>query len=77
LTADGLIISATPCLGERLAFLGIFLSLISRIGIVPYVKMFKFSELESLITDGNFQIVEFEHLDPSEPVYFIAAKKIK
>lgn len=77
LAADGLLISATPCLGERLAFLGIFLSLLSKIGIVPYVKMLKFSELESSITDGNFQLVEAEHLDPSEPVYFIAAKKLK
>ena len=76
LTPDGLFISATPCLGEKNAFLGIFLIPLSKIGIVPYVKMLKFSELESLIANGNFHIVETEHLQHSEPNYFIAAKKL-
>lgn len=77
LTPNGIFISATPCMGERLAFLGIFLSLLSKIGIVPYVKMLNFSQLESLIADGNFQISVTEHLQHSEPNYFIAARKIK
>jgi len=41
------------------------------------VKMLKFSELESLIANGNFHIVETEHLQHSEPNYYIAAKKLK
>jgi 2-polyprenyl-3-methyl-5-hydroxy-6-metoxy-1,4-benzoquinol methylase len=77
LTPGGLFISATPCLGEKNAFLGIFLIPLSKIGIVPYVKMLKFSELESLIANGNFHIVETEHLQHSEPNYYIAAKKLK
>ena len=51
----GLFISATPCLGEKMAFLGPFLFLLSKIGILPYLKMLKFSELESLIVNGNFK----------------------
>ena len=76
LKPGGLFISATPCLGEKKAFLGIFLFLLSKIGIVPYLKMLKFSELEGLIANGNFQIVENENLHHTLPNYFIVAKKL-
>jgi 2-polyprenyl-3-methyl-5-hydroxy-6-metoxy-1,4-benzoquinol methylase len=72
----GLFISATPCLGEKSAILALLLFLLSKMGIVPYLKMFKFSELESLITDGNFQINETEDLQHTLPNYFIVAKKL-
>ncbi len=76
LKPGGLFISATACMGEKMSFLGILLSLLSKIGIVPYVKIFKFSELEDLIANGNFQIVETEELGHTPPNYFIVAKKI-
>jgi 2-polyprenyl-3-methyl-5-hydroxy-6-metoxy-1,4-benzoquinol methylase len=76
LKSGGLFISATPCLGEKMAFLGPFLFLLRKIGIVPYLKMLKFSELEGLIVNGNFQIVETEILHHARPNYFIVAKKL-
>jgi 2-polyprenyl-3-methyl-5-hydroxy-6-metoxy-1,4-benzoquinol methylase len=72
----GIFISATPCLGEKSAILAFFLFLLSKIGIVPYLKMLKFSDLENMITDGNFQIIETEDLQHTLPNYFIVAKKL-
>jgi len=75
LKPGGFFISATPCLGEKWAILGIFISLLSKIGIVPFLKMHKFSDLEDLIVNGDFQIVEAENLHQTQPNYFIVAKK--
>ncbi|MFZ3060387.1 MAG: class I SAM-dependent methyltransferase [Candidatus Methanoperedens sp.] len=74
LKPGGLIISATPCMGEK-TFLSILLSLVSKMGFIPNTRSFKFSELEYLIANGNFEIVETECLHKSSPEYFIVAKK--
>ena len=80
LKPGGLIISSTACLGEKktfLSFLLFFLSFIlTKIGIVPNMRFFKISELEDLITNGNFQIVKTESLNHSPEEYFIVAKKV-
>jgi 2-polyprenyl-3-methyl-5-hydroxy-6-metoxy-1,4-benzoquinol methylase len=73
LKPDGLIISATPCM--RGTFLGVLLSPVSKIGLIPPIKYFKISELEDLMTEGNFEIVETECLDKSGQQYFVVAKK--
>lgn len=75
LKPDGLIISATPCMGEK-KFLGTLLLLLSKIGFVPNIRSFKISELEDSIVNGNFEIVETECLHRGGQQYFIAAKKI-
>ncbi len=76
----GLIISSTACLGERKTFLSSLLFLLvftlTKIGIVPHMRFFKISELEDLITNGNFQIVKTESLNHSPEEYFIVAKKV-
>lgn len=74
LKPGGLIISATPCMGEK-KVLSILLSLVSKIGLIPNVRSFKISELEDSIADGNFEIVETECLHQSGQQYFIVAKK--
>jgi 2-polyprenyl-3-methyl-5-hydroxy-6-metoxy-1,4-benzoquinol methylase len=75
LKPGGLIISATPCMGEK-TFLSILLSLVSKIGLIPKFRSFKSSELEDSIVNGNFEIVETECLHQSGQQYFIVAKKI-
>lgn len=75
LKPGGLIISATPCMGE-ITFLSIGLSLVSKIGLIPKFRSFKTSELEDSIANGNFEIVETECLHQSGKQYFIVAKKI-
>lgn len=74
LKPGGLIISASPCMGEK-TFLSILLSLVGKIGLIPNIRSFKISELEDSIANGNFEIVETECLHKSSPEYFIVAKK--
>jgi 2-polyprenyl-3-methyl-5-hydroxy-6-metoxy-1,4-benzoquinol methylase len=73
LKPGGLMISATPCM--RGTFLGVLLSPVSKIGLIPQFTSFKISELEYLMTDGNFEIVETECLNRSGQQYFLVAKK--
>lgn len=73
LKPSGLIISAIPCI--RGTFLGVLLSPMSKIGLIPSITSFKISELEDLMTDGNFEIVETECLHKSGQQYFVVAKK--
>jgi 2-polyprenyl-3-methyl-5-hydroxy-6-metoxy-1,4-benzoquinol methylase len=75
LKPGGLFISATPCLGKK-TFLSILVSLISKIGLIPNIVSFKISELKTIITNGNFEIVETECLRHFSQEYFIVAKKI-
>jgi 2-polyprenyl-3-methyl-5-hydroxy-6-metoxy-1,4-benzoquinol methylase len=76
LKPGGLIISVTPCIGEKI-FLKVSLSLLSKIGLVPDIKSFKISELEDSIANGNFEIIENESLHQGMPQIFIVAKKIE
>jgi 2-polyprenyl-3-methyl-5-hydroxy-6-metoxy-1,4-benzoquinol methylase len=73
LKSGGLIISATPCM--RGTFIGVLLSPLGKIGLIPQFTSFKISELEDLMTDGNFEIVETECLHKSGQQYFVVAKK--
>lgn len=75
LKPGGLIISATPCLGEKKVLLSTVLLLLSKIGLVPKIRSFKASELVDLIAGGNFEIVKTECLRQSTREYFIVAKK--
>jgi 2-polyprenyl-3-methyl-5-hydroxy-6-metoxy-1,4-benzoquinol methylase len=75
LKPGGLIISVTPCIGEKI-FLNVSLSLLSKIGLVPDIKSFKISELEDSIANGNFEIIENESSHQGMPQIFIVAKKI-
>ena len=80
LKPGGLIISSTACLGEKKTFLSSLLFFViftlTKIGVVPHIRFFKISELEDLITNGNFQIVKTESLNHSAEEYFIVAKKV-
>ena len=79
LKPGGLLISKTPCLGEKKTFLHSFLFyillILSKIGLIPDIRFFNISELENLITNENFQIVKPESLNHNPQDYFIIAKK--
>jgi len=74
LKPGGLIISATPYIGEKPILNSIF-SIVSKIGIIPKIKSFKFPELEHLLTNENLEIIEKECLHKKSEQYFIVAKK--
>lgn len=82
LKPGGYFISSTECMGEEdkkkfsrlLSLSALFIMKKARI---VSSKFYKFSELEDLISNGNFQIVEAEKLKLRDlRYYFIAAKKI-
>ena len=75
LKPGGLIISVTPCMGEKPVLKGLF-SIIGTLGFIPKIRSFKFSELEHSLIKGNFEIIETECLHKRSEQYFIVAKKI-
>lgn len=74
LKLEGLFISETACLGEKL-LLGFFFIFLSKIGIVPFIKPFKISELEDSIAE-NFQIINTKKTSHNPPNYFVVARKV-
>lgn len=77
LKSGGLFISITPIpTGKEKTFLSIFLPLLMKIGMAPFIKLFRISELEDLVAKSNFEIVDKEKLCHISLHYFLVAKKI-
>ena len=74
LKPDGLLISTTPCMGEK-PFLNAAFSVFGKIGVIPEIKPFKKHDLENLITRANFNLIESESLYKASNQRFIVAKK--
>jgi 2-polyprenyl-3-methyl-5-hydroxy-6-metoxy-1,4-benzoquinol methylase len=68
-----LFISTTDCIGEKISILNRIKYCLSRIGILPFMKMYSIFELEDLVTDVDFKIIETANLYDNPPNYFIAA----
>ncbi len=73
LKPGGILISVTPCMGEKTIQRSLF-SVISKIGIIPKISLFKQLDLEKLIAT-NFSIIESECLPNTSNQVFIIAKK--
>ncbi len=54
LAAGGLLISQTPCLGERSWAVQLLIDFAQRLGLAPSIRSFTIPELESLVSSGNF-----------------------
>ena len=81
LKPEGLFISVTPCLRDRMSFLvNLQIQLVRvlcKIGVIPVpIRRLKSSELNDLLANGNFQAVESEQIFKGASSYFIAAKKM-
>ena len=76
LKPGGMFISTTDCLGEKKTFVNTLKYVLSKIGILPFMYMLKVHELETLIMDAHFKIIETEKLSDTSSNYFIASKKI-
>ena len=75
LAAGGLLISQTPCLGERSWAVRSLIDLAQRLGLAPTIRSFAIPELESLVSSGNFEIFESELWDEKNAVQWIVARK--
>jgi len=75
LKLEGLFISATDCLGEKKAISSFVQYTLGKTGIIPSLSMLKMHELETLISSGNFQILETENLYDTPPNYYIVSRK--
>lgn len=77
LKPGGTFISVSACMGDQKTPLSILLYLASRLKIVPqHINLFKLPELQSIITNTGFDIVEYEKMDDKVPHYCIVARKI-
>lgn len=74
LKPGGLLISVTPCMANKPLFSGA-LTLLSKVGVVPAIQSFQRQELENLLTEASFEIIESEKLKGTSNQYFVVAKK--
>ena len=75
LKPGGIFISSTAFLGEKSMLRFIFF-LISKMGIVPHLKLLKIDEFEKLVISENFKIIETQKSYHPTPSGFIVAKKM-
>lgn len=75
LKPGGLLISATPCMGEKM-FLSYLFSILGKIKVIPKIKSFVHYDLVKLQTDENFDIIKTEQIVETSNQYFFVAKKI-
>ena len=77
LKTGGLLIAETPCLGEKGSFVSFMISLAAKLGVLPRMHFFKVSELEELVSESNFQVLERkEYAYHSVAEFFFLARKI-
>jgi len=80
LKPEGLFISVTPCLRDKMSFLINaqiqLVQILCKIGVIPVpIRRLKSSELDDLIANEDFQTIETEEIYKGASSYFIAAKK--
>ena len=79
LKPEGLLISVTPCLGEkaRLPVRSVMLleSLAGRLRLIPYVRRWKIGELQKSMDAAGLVTIEIEELVHSTSEYLVVAKK--
>ncbi len=75
LAAGGLLISQTPCLGERSWFFRSLISLVQKLGLAPTIRSLTIAESESLVSSSNFEIFETKIWDEKNAVQWIVARK--
>ena len=80
LKPDGLFISITPCLRDKMSFLVrtqiLLVQVLCKIGIIPIaIRRHKSSELDNLMANGNFHAIHTEKIFKGATSYYMVAKK--
>jgi len=76
LPQGGLLISQTPCLGERNRLFKSLINIAQKLGIAPPILSLSIAELESLVSSSNFEISETKIWDEKNAVQWIVARKV-
>ena len=76
LKPNGVFISSTACLKEKRSFIGYIVMLLAKIRVMPKIYFYKKNELETLITNGKFDLVKSEKISKLHE-YFIVARARK
>ncbi len=82
LKPNGIFISVTPCLRDKMSLLiNIqiqFVRILCKIGVIPIpIRRLKSTELDTLIASGNFQPINTEKIYKGASSYYVVAKKKK
>ena len=82
LKPNGVFISITPCLRDKMSLLVNiqiqFVRFLCKIGVIPIpIRRLKSTELDVLIANGNFQTVNTEKIYKGASSYYVVAKKKK
>ena len=82
LRPDGIFISVTPCLRQKMSFLVNlqiqFVSVLCKLGLIPIpIRRITSSEVDSLLEAGRFKTVESEDIYKDVSSYFVVAKKLQ
>ena len=80
LKPDGTFISVTPCLRDKMSLAVSaqiqLVRLLGATGIIPIpIRRLKSSELDDLMANGNFEIIDTESIYQGASSYFMVAKK--
>jgi len=78
LKPGGIFISVTPCLGASRSLQTLLIKLMSFLGIVPRIHLFKPNEVEGLITNAHFDLLETQILlDSISNILLVARRKTR
>ena len=75
LLPGGLLITKTPCVGEKFSLLTFFMKPLSKLGILPHINCFSFTELQTSINKNQLKILERKEAEKGSMEYFIVAQK--
>jgi len=75
MASRGLLITQTPCLGERGWLFRSLIGLAQRMGVAPYIRSLTIAELESLVSGSDFEILEAKNWDDKNAIHWIVARK--
>jgi len=75
LAPGGLLISETPCLGERNWIIRSLIKFAVKVGLAPMIRDLTVADLEFLVSSRNYKILETKIWDRKNGVQWISARK--
>ena len=76
LASGGLLISQTPCLGDRNFAFRYLITILQKVGVAPAILSLTKDSLESLVSGAHFEIGESKIWDEKNAIQWIVARKV-